>query len=249
MTRETFIVGNWKMYKSIAEAKEFVHVLRKHLKSSQKIYLAVPYTTIHSLAIEVKDTGIVIGAQNLHQAKEGAFTGEISGLMLKEAGADFVLVGHSERRHVFQESSQLVHQKLLAALSFSLRPIVCVGEKKEEREAGQTEEILKQQLEESLGVLTLEQLKHVVIAYEPVWAIGTGLTATPEMAEQAHQFCREVISHKWGYEAADQISILYGGSVKVDNSESLLSQTNIDGLLIGGASLDPENLSKIISKI
>lgn len=249
MQRETLIIGNWKMYKTIAEAKKFVHQLRLLLKPFQKAYLAVPYTSLYSLAEEVKDTSIVIGAQNLHQKKEGAFTGEISGWMLREAGAEFVLIGHSERRHLFRETNEIVHEKLLAAYSFSLRPIVCIGETKEDREAGQTEQVLEKQLFESLGELTLEQLKHLVLAYEPVWAIGTGLTATPEIAETTQVFCRKLIEKKWGSEMAEYLPILYGGSVKVENSQSLLQQKNIDGLLIGGASLDVDSFSQIITKI
>lgn len=192
-----------------------------------------------------KNTNISIGAQNMNDAREGAFTGEIAGLMLKEAGAEFVLVGHSERRRIFKETSEFVHKKTIRALQDDLQPIVCVGEDLEERESGSAEEVLGKQISESLGKIPAEDAGKIVLAYEPVWAIGTGKTATPKMAQEAHAFCRSCLADLFGKKTADKISILYGGSVKPENAEQLASQKDIDGVLVGGASLNPTTFAEI----
>lgn len=248
MEREVVIAGNWKMYKTIPQAEEFVKALAPMVKDSKsKVYLGVPFTAIQAAAQEAKDTNIVIGAQNMHDATEGAFTGEIAGDMLLAAGAKFVILGHSERRAIFKESNSFINSKVKKALADGLRPILCIGETLQEREDNRTEEVLKNQLLESLADITSEQLVTMVVAYEPVWAIGTGKTATPEIAQQAHAFCRELIASTWNEDVAKKVPILYGGSVKPNNVKDLMAQKDIDGALVGGASLEPESFSKIVN--
>jgi triosephosphate isomerase (TIM) len=245
MERDVIIAGNWKMYKTIEEAKSFIEELAPLVKEAKaKVCLGVPFTAIHASADLAKDTNISVGAQNMHDATEGAFTGEIAASMLKSAGASFVILGHSERRHIFGETNSFINKKIKKALEEGLQPILCIGETLEERENNQTEDVLKTQILESLeGVEVFENL---VLAYEPVWAIGTGKTATPEMAQQAHVFCRDLIAEKWGREVADKLPILYGGSVKPENAKELMSCKDIDGGLVGGAALKAENFSKIV---
>lgn len=246
--RERLIAGNWKMYKTVSEAVDYIQALRPLVANSQaKIYLAVPYTAIHAAAEAAKESSIVIGAQNMNDASEGAFTGEISGKMLADAGAKFVILGHSERRQIFGETSAYINRKVKRALQDGLQPVVCVGESAEQRASKATEVVVKGQLLESLEGLTAEQLQHIVLAYEPVWAIGTGVTATPEEAQQMHHFCRATVTEKWGQEAADKILILYGGSVKRENAAAILQESDIDGLLVGGASLKPEVFQQIVN--
>jgi triosephosphate isomerase (TIM) len=249
-SRPIVIAGNWKMYKTIEEAKAFVETLSPMLKKSQAaIYLAVPFTAIYPTSQLVKElkSPIQIGAQNMNDATEGAFTGEIAARMLLDAGAQFVILGHSERRHFFQESDAFIQKKVKRALSEKIQPILCVGETLEERESGRLEETLRRQLLGCLGDLGEDQLNNLLLAYEPVWAIGTGKVAKAEDAQAAHAFCRKVILEKWGEEYASRLSILYGGSVKPENAADLLAQEDIDGLLIGGASLSPEDFSQIIN--
>ncbi|NGX42646.1 MAG: Triosephosphate isomerase [Chlamydiae bacterium] len=247
-TRPTIIAGNWKMYKTIDEALQFVQTLAPAVSNIPSlVYLAVPFTAIKPVADRCQGTSVVIGAQNMNDASEGAFTGEIAGKMLKDAGARFVILGHSERRHVFGESSEFVNKKVKQAFVDKLQPILCVGETLQEREKGETEQVLEQQLSESLAEVTDEQLKSMVIAYEPVWAIGTGHTATPKQAQEMHQFCRNFISKKWGEETASLVPILYGGSVKPDNVRSLMDQPDIDGALVGGASLSADTFLQIVN--
>lgn len=246
--RERLIAGNWKMYKTSSEAAQYVQELIPLVEhSSAKVYLAVPYTAIQSAAQAAKNSKIAIGAQNMNDASEGAFTGEIAGRMLVDAGAKFVILGHSERRHLFGESSSLINKKVKRALQDGLQPIVCIGETADERKSNATETVVKQQLLESLEGISPEQLLNAVLAYEPVWAIGTGVTATPEEAQNMHHFCRQVIAEKWGQEIADKITILYGGSVKPENAAAILQQSDIDGLLVGGASLKPEVFQQIVN--
>jgi triosephosphate isomerase len=234
------------MYKTAREATDYIEaLLPKVEKCRARLYLAVPYTSIASAASFAKETSIVIGAQNMNDAREGAFTGEIAGLMLKEAGASFVILGHSERRHVFGESDAFIHKKLVRALQDDIQPILCVGETLKEREADKTEETLKKQIETALEGISKEDLDGLILAYEPVWAIGTGKTATPKIAQEAHAYCREVLGELIGKRKAGTIPILYGGSVKHDNASSLIAQKDIDGVLIGGASLDPEHFAAI----
>jgi triosephosphate isomerase len=194
----------------------------------------------------VSGSNVAVGAQNMHYAEEGAFTGETSPLMLKAIGTTHVIIGHSERRQYFGETDEIVNQKILAAIKHSLTPIICIGEVLEEREAGKTEQVLLRQAEKAFKGVAPETAEDFIVAYEPVWAIGTGRTATPEMAGMAHFFIRTEIARLLGRKAADSIRILYGGSVKLDNATALLNQPEIDGALVGGASLDPQSFAKIV---
>lgn len=237
------------MYKTIAEAVEFVETLAPLISKSQaRVYLAVPFTAIAPTVEKVKalNAPIVIGAQNMNDASEGAFTGEIAGRMLREAGAHFVIIGHSERRHFFHESNEMINRKVKRAFADGLQPILCIGETLEEREQGNTEAVLEKQIQESLQGIKASELHNLIIAYEPVWAIGTGKVAHPEDAEASHRFCRKIIAQIWDSTIADQMMIQYGGSVKPDNAKDLLAVSNIDGLLVGGASLSPQSFSQII---
>jgi triosephosphate isomerase len=246
--RPPLIVGNWKMYKTIDETVKFIRDLIPLVKECLSgIFLAVPFTAIKNASEQAKNSNIIIGAQNMNDATEGAFTGEIAGKMLKEAGAQFVIIGHSERRQSFQESNEFINRKVKRALNDGLRPILCIGETRQQRESDQTQVILKTQLTESLHEIPLEQLAQIVIAYEPIWAIGTGLTATPEQAQAMHHFCRETIAELWDSDVAKKVFLLYGGSVKENNAKELLNQADVDGFLIGGASLSLESFSQIIN--
>ncbi len=248
MAREKIIAGNWKMHKTEEETIEFIKKLASLLKKAKvSVYLAVPFTSIGAAAKAAKKTAIVIGAQNMHDADKGAFTGEIAGSMIKSAGAQFAILGHSERRHIFNETDAFINKKVLKALKLQLRPILCVGETQEERDAGQTEEVLARQIKEGLKGVKEEDLESVVIAYEPVWAIGTGLTATPEMAQKTHAFIRAGIASLFSKEAAAKMPILYGGSVKPDNIAGLMGKKDIDGALVGGAALEVDSFYKLVS--
>ncbi|MDP1608159.1 MAG: triose-phosphate isomerase [Chlamydiales bacterium] len=247
MSRGVYVIGNWKMYKTAREATDYIEELDPALqKVATHVYLAVPFTSIAAAARLTKRTNLVIGAQNMNDAREGAFTGEISALMLKEAGAEFVILGHSERRRVFGESNAFIHQKVIRALKDELQPVVCIGEDLEEREAGRTEEVLKSQIDECLASIPATEMEKVLIAYEPVWAIGTGKSASPEMAGKAHAFCRSCLSELFGEELSEKIPILYGGSVKSETASAIVMQPDIDGVLVGGASTDPKEFSKIV---
>jgi len=247
MSREIYVVGNWKMYKTARQATDYLEELEPKIKHSRaRVYLAVPFTSIAPSARFAKKTNIVVGAQNMSDASEGAFTGEIAGLMLAEAGAEFVLLGHSERRRFFGETNALIHQKVIRALQDGLQPILCVGEDSLEREEGKTEEVLKKQLSECLAKIPSEEVKKVLLAYEPVWAIGTGKTATSKQAESAHKFCRKCVAELFDESIAETMPILYGGSVKPETTAELVSQKDIDGVLVGGASLDPKIFSEIV---
>lgn len=248
MKKIPLIAGNWKMYKTILETKEFFSTFLPQVKGIHaNIFIAPPFTSIAAASALVKETKIRIGGQTMSQAEEGAFTGEISAKMLKDAGASFVILGHSERRQHFHETNQTIHLKLKRAISDHLTPILCVGETEKEREEGRSHTVILKQLEECLLGFSPEQLKDLVVAYEPIWAIGTGKTATPEIAQEVHGQIRQHIEKKWGIKLAEHLPILYGGSVKVDNIGSLLKAPDIDGALIGGASLDPNQFAKIIS--
>lgn len=245
--RAPLIVGNWKMHKTIQESVDFIKQLGASLTSDHpSVYIAVPFTAIYPAAEAGHPFSIVIGAQNMNSVEEGAFTGEIAGKMLKEAGAQFVILGHSERRHLFNETDQMINQKIKRALKDDLDVILCVGETLEEREAGKTEEVIQKQLENSLHDLQEDQFSRISIAYEPVWAIGTNQTATPEIAEHVHAFIRKTLADKRGENAASSARIIYGGSVKIENASELMSQPDIDGLLVGGASLSVGSFRKII---
>lgn len=245
--RPQVITGNWKMYKTLEEALTFVKELIPKIKDSvSKVYIAVPFTVIQPLVKEIEGSKLVLGAQNMNDASEGAFTGEIAGKMLKDAGAQFVLLGHSERRRIFKEDNAFINRKVKRAIQDKLQPVLCIGETKEEREAKQTEEIIRKQLSEGLAGIESHDLNNLIIAYEPVWAIGSNESATAEVAQEAHRFCRQVLAEITSQEIADQIVIQYGGSVNASNAEELLSQPDIDGLLIGGASLSLETFVQII---
>jgi triosephosphate isomerase len=243
MERPILIIGNWKMYKTIKESLDYFKAFEPLVQTSHAaIYLAVPFTSIQPLAALAKSSAIHIGAQNMHDAEEGAFTGEISSAMLKEAGARFVLLGHSERRRLFHENDAFINKKVLRAVAEGLQPILCVGETHEARERGQTVAVLRQQIQKGLAGVTSSSL---VIAYEPVWAIGSNHAATPAMIEETHTLCREILRELFGQEA-ERIPILYGGSVTHENAHALIAQPNVDGLLVGGASLSAESFAKIV---
>lgn len=246
MARKLYVVGNWKMYKTAREATDYVEELLPLIEGCKaNIYLAVPFTSIARASHFAKETPITIGAQNMNDAREGAFTGEIAGLMLKEAGAAFVLLGHSERRQVFGETNEFIHSKLIRALQEDIQPLLCIGETARERDDNRTEEVLRVQIESALAGVPKEEVSRIILAYEPVWAIGTGRAATPKQAQKEHAFCRLVLEEIFGKRAANGISILYGGSVKPDNAAELIAQRDIDGVLVGGASLDAASFAAI----
>ena len=247
--RKPVFAGNWKMYKSPAEAKDFLHTFAPMVAGSNRseIVICPPLVGVPAAVDAARGTKIGIGAQNLFWLKEGAYTGEVSGPMLASAGCRWVIVGHSERRQYFGDTDESVFKKAVAALDAQLTPIVCVGERLEEREGGMTETVLAAQFAGGLGGLTPEQFGRIVIAYEPVWAIGTGRTATPEIAEEAHRFLRSQISQSFGQERANACRILYGGSVKPDNIKGLMAQPDLDGALVGGASLDAVSFASIVN--
>lgn len=244
--RPLIIAGNWKMHKTVEEAVQYFKKFEPLVQDSRLyVYLAVPFTALKTLADLAKESRIVIGAQNLNEAEEGAYTGEISGKMLKDAGARFVIVGHSERRRLFHEGDALINRKVKRALTDTLQPILCVGESQEEREQGLTESVLRRQIKEGLAGIERPQSPRLIIAYEPVWAIGGGQAATPEITCEAHTVCRDCLSELFSDEA-ERIPILYGGSVKTDNAQNLIAQPNVDGFLVGNASLLPESFAKIV---
>lgn len=248
--RSCVIIGNWKMYKTIEEARSFVKELISSLQIAETdiVGLAVPFTMIYPLSKEVEgDSSLLIGAQNMNDASQGAFTGEIAGDMLLDAGARFVLLGHSERRHLYGEDDLFINRKVKKAIEVGLQPILCVGETEKEYEEGKTHSVIERQLSEGLKDLEAGQLQKLMIAYEPVWAIGTSLSATPEIAQEVHSFCRQFLTSKFNEDFAQRIAILYGGSVKSNNAHDLLAQPDIDGLLIGGASLSLESFRKIVN--
>jgi triosephosphate isomerase len=243
------MAGNWKMYKTPAETAAFFEKFRPLVENSGhcEIVICPPFTNLAAAVDAAKGTRIAIGAQNIAWAKEGAFTGEISGPMIRAAGATHAIVGHSERRQYFGETDETVLKRTRAALEFGLSPIVCVGERLEERESGNTEAVLVRQFHDGISGLSAAEFAKIVIAYEPVWAIGTGKTATPDIAADAHRVIRAQVRSKYGKDAADAVRILYGGSVKPDNAKSLMAQPEIDGVLVGGASLDPNSFASIVN--
>jgi triosephosphate isomerase len=243
------MAGNWKMYKTPAETTQFIEKFRPLVEKSEhaEIVICPPFTNLAAAADAAKGSSIHIGSQNIAWARDGAFTGEISGAMILATGATHAIIGHSERRQYFGETDETVLKRTQAALAAGLTPIVCVGERLEEREAGNTEAVLIRQFEGGIAPLTAQQFAKIVIAYEPVWAIGTGKTATPEIAADAHCAIRAQVRAKFGKDAADAVRILYGGSVKPDNVKTLMAQPEIDGSLVGGASLDPVSFASIVN--
>ncbi|MFW6207272.1 MAG: triose-phosphate isomerase [Spirochaetota bacterium] len=245
--RKPYIAGNWKMHKTRSEARQAAADLVKQVEGvDHKVMIAPPFTALGDVAEVLKGSNVVLGAQNMAAAEEGAHTGEVSPLMLKECGVETVILGHSERRHVYGESDELINTKVKLALQHGFEVILCVGETLEEREAGKAEAVVKEQLSGGLQGVDESQLKKVVIAYEPVWAIGTGKTATPEDADAIHKVVREELENLYTKAAAEQLIIQYGGSVKPKNIASLMDKDNIDGALVGGASLKTETFVPIV---
>jgi len=250
MNRRIIIAGNWKMHMAAAETRGFVEELIPKVKSiTSSVYLAPPFTSIQAAKVAANGSDICIGAQNMSQFHKGAFTGEVSSEMLKEAGASFVILGHSERRQIFKEDNDMIHSKLKWAIDESLEPILCIGETQEQRDQNQTKDVLHEQLSVALKDFATDQIKEVILAYEPVWAIGTGKTATPEIAQETHKLCRNFLEQKWGKDVADIVPILYGGSVKPENIAELIQKPDIDGALIGGASLKVDSFAQIIQNV
>lgn len=248
MLRKKIVAGNWKMNKTLVEAASLASDLKKLVGgiSDPVVLICPPYTALSQVAMLLKDSEIRVGGQTMHEADGGAFTGEITAEMLLTSGCTHVILGHSERRTLFSETDKDVNAKTIKALATGLTPIVCVGESLEEREAGVTEKVIEQQLLGSLDSLSASDIKKIIIAYEPVWAIGTGKVATPEQAEDVHKFIRKLLADRFGVEIADEISILYGGSVKGSNADGLFCKDNIDGALVGGASLKADDFAAIV---
>ena len=248
--RTPFIAGNWKMFKTVAETVAFVTDLRDLVADAAgvDIVVAPPFTAVHAAAGAARGSRIAIAAQNLYWEKEGAFTGEVSPGMIKEAGAAYAIVGHSERRRLFGESDAIVNRKTLAAINAGLTPIVCVGETLEERERGEMPAVLDRQIKDGLDQLSGDQVGALVVAYEPVWAIGTGRTATAAQAGEAHAHVRRRLRQWFGAGAADACRVLYGGSVKPDNIRELIAEEDVDGALVGGASLDVRSFADIVTR-
>lgn len=248
--RKPVIAGNWKMHKLIAEAVATAISLRPLVANANgcEVVIAPVFTALRTVADRLEGSNVQIAAQDCStEAKEGAHTGEVSAEMLRDAGATHVIIGHSERRQLYGETDETVRRKTQAALQTGLRVIMCVGETLEEREAGGAESVVRRQLEGGLRELTASDLDRIIIAYEPVWAIGTGRTATPEQAQEMHAFVRRVFTERFSGEAGDRLRILYGGSVKPDNIAGLMQQADVDGALVGGASLEAETFAKIVN--
>jgi triosephosphate isomerase (TIM) len=248
--RTPMIAGNWKMHKTIAEAEEFIQALLPRVSSVDGVDVAIcpPFTALQAMVDSTRGSRVAIYAQNMHQAPEGAFTGDVSAPMLTELDVAGVVLGHSERRELFGETDRALAQKVPAALAAGLLPVLCVGETEEERERGDTERKLRQQVQEDLARLEPEQLGDVVIAYEPIWAIGTGQVATPEQAQDAIAFVRALVADR-SKEAAERTRILYGGSVKPENASELMALPDVDGALVGGASLDAVAFATIVAAV
>ncbi len=244
--RKPYLAGNWKMHKTAAEAAAFAAELRSALdRSPYTVMVAPPFTALQAVAEALSGSSILLGAQNMCSEESGAHTGEVSVLMLKDLGVSVVILGHSERRHTYGETDELISAKVQLALKHGLNVILCVGETLEEREAGHVNHVVESQLELGLSGVSAAQLQQVVIAYEPVWAIGTGKTATPEDADSVHEVIRAKLAALYSKSAADAMVIQYGGSVKPDNIAGLMAKPNIDGALVGGASLKPESFIPI----
>jgi triosephosphate isomerase len=248
--RRRLIAGNWKMFKTVRESVTFVTGLRGRLRdlAGPDIVVAPTAPALHAVAAALDGSAIGVAAQNIHWEREGAFTGEVSAPMVRDAGASWVLVGHSERRTLFGDTDEMVNRKVRAALTATLVPIVCIGETLQERDANETLAVLDRQIKLGLDGVTGSELASLVLAYEPVWAIGTGRTASPEQAQQAHGHIRARLTQWFGQDAASRCRVLYGGSVKADNTEALMAQPDVDGALVGGASLDADSFVKIIER-
>jgi triosephosphate isomerase (TIM) len=246
--RKPIVAGNWKMNKTVADALKLVESLKQQLREEQKVdvILCPPFTALAAVGEAIKDTKLDLGAQNMHAERSGAFTGEIAADMLRDLGCHYVILGHSERRQHFKETDELVNRKAKAALAAGLHPIVCVGELLAERESGKTEAVVGAQVRGSLAGLRAGDMLKTIIAYEPVWAIGTGKTATPAQAQEVHAFIRKILKEMLDEAAAQSVRIQYGGSVKASNAKELFHQPDIDGGLIGGASLEAQSFIDIV---
>ena len=247
--RMPFIAGNWKMFKTVQETSLFVKELRGVVQDVKdvEIVVAPPFTAIRAASDAARNTNSGVAAQDVYWEREGAFTGEVSATMVKEAGAAYAIIGHSERRRLFGETDAIVNRKLVAAVGAGLTPIVCVGETLEERERNDMLSVLDRQLKDGFDALPADQVANLVIAYEPVWAIGTGRVATPEIAATAHRFIRQCAAERFSAGHATALRILYGGSVKPDNIQGLMAQEELDGALVGGASLDAKSFASIVN--
>ena len=247
--RRPVIAGNWKMYKTVAEAVDFVTKLQPLVAAAShcEVVVAPPFTALRAVAEAAKGSNIAVAAQDVHWDKEGAHTGDVSPTMLVEAGCTHVIIGHSERRQDHGETDESVNRKIKSVLAAGLTPIVCVGELLAEREAGGTERVLERQVQGGFAGLTPQDFSRIIVAYEPVWAIGTGRTATPEMAAESHRFIRGLVRRQFGEELAAKVRILYGGSVKPDNIGGLMAQEEIDGALVGGASLKVDSFTAVVN--
>jgi triosephosphate isomerase (TIM) len=248
--RTPFIAGNWKMFKTVAEASAFVTDLRGAVKNARGVQIVVgpPFTAIHAAAQAARGSNIEVSAQDLYWEKQGAFTGEVSAIMIKEAGATYVIIGHSERRQLFGETDAIVNRKVLSALGQGLTPIMCIGETLEQRERNETLAILDRQIKTGLDGVAAEQVASLVIAYEPVWAIGTGRNATAAQAGEAHAHIRTRLRQWFGADAAEKCRVIYGGSVKPDNIRELIAEPDVDGALVGGASLEVKSFAEIVAR-
>ncbi|MFC3842009.1 triose-phosphate isomerase [Paenibacillus sp. MAH-36] len=246
MSRKPIIAGNWKMFKTVSEAVSFVNEVKGSTIEGVESVICSTFTNLPALVEAVKGTDLHVGAQNLHFEDNGAFTGEISGVMLKDLGVEYVIIGHSERRAYFAETDEIVNKKVAAAFKHGLKPILCVGEKLEEREAGQTKDVCKVQTEAAFAGLSAEQAAQVVIAYEPIWAIGTGKSSTAADAQDVIGYIRELVSGLYGASIADAVRIQYGGSVKPNNIAEYMAQPDIDGALVGGASLESASYIQLV---
>jgi triosephosphate isomerase len=246
--RKVLIAANWKMFKTIPEAVEFANTVQKETGAcdDREVVIAPPFTALQSVRSVLSQKGYHLSAQNCHWEEKGAFTGEVSPVMLKSLGCDYVIVGHSERRQIFGETDEMIRKKTAAVLEHGMLPIICVGEILDQRERGKTFEVVGSQVEKALQGLKSAQAEQLVIAYEPVWAIGTGKTATPGQAQEVHSFIRGRLESIFGKDVAEKIRILYGGSVKPDNVDSLMAEPDIDGALVGGASLEVGSFKRLI---
>jgi triosephosphate isomerase len=249
--RAPFVAANWKMFKTVQDAVFYIKELRTLVKGVRdaEVVVAPPFTAIHACAEAARNTNVGLAGQDVYWEKEGAFTGEISPAMLKEAGAEYVIIGHSERRRLFDETDERVNRKTVAAFGAGLTPIVCIGETLDERERGETLRVLDRQIKAGLDGLTAAQVGALVIAYEPVWAIGTGRNATPEQAAEAHTHIRTRVKQWFGGDAAEQCRVIYGGSVKPDNIGAIVAHPDVDGALVGGASLDPRVFADLVGRM
>jgi triosephosphate isomerase (TIM) len=249
--RKKVIAGNWKMNMDLHQSQKLVSEIINGLGKDNKAEVIVcpPFTSLNEVSSLLKGTQVKLGAQNMYYEESGAYTAEISADMLKSVGCEYVILGHSERRVIFNESDELINKKVKTAISKGLKPIFCIGELLEQRESGETMKVVSSQIEKGLEGITAEQMKFVIVAYEPVWAIGTGKTATPQQAQDVHLFIRELVAKKFSTSVAENLIIQYGGSVKPDNSGELLSQKDIDGALVGGACLKADSFLSIVASV